>query len=161
MSAPFKNKSMLLGISFVMILSSVVLISQFGVGDGNMSASAVVQQNTQHQVNTRLDTLGSIYRAIGNVAVGATNASLQGYVTGIRAWVNMMPQIASTGTQTALAVGGSLEKMVGTTAVVIPAVYLKGIYAVGNGVAYIGIKGATVNSLADAGLSNLFTGNSR
>ncbi len=159
MSTPFRNRFMLFSILFVMILSSVVLISSFGVSSGSLSASAIVQPNTKHPVNMKTNLISSTYLTFGNVVVGATNASLRGYVTGIQMWVNAMPSVASAGTQTAMVLGGSLEKMVGTTAVAVPAIYIKGIYAVGNGVAYLGIKGATVNSLADTGLSNLFANN--
>ncbi|HEC93774.1 MAG TPA: hypothetical protein ENI56_00130, partial [Candidatus Kaiserbacteria bacterium] len=154
----FRNKFIFLGVLFVMLLSSGVLISRFGISGNSLSASAVAQPNVrvQHQVlATTDDPFSSAYLALGNTIIGATNASLRGYVIGIHMWVNTMSRIENVSTHAVLAVGISFEKVVGETAAAVPVIYLKGIYAIGNGMAYLSIKNVTVNSLASVELSKL------
>ncbi len=147
-----------------MVLSSGVLISRFGVSGNSLSASAIAQPRAlvqtgaqvKHPILTTVNPLSSAYLALGNTIIGASNASLRGYVMGIHMWVNTMPRIANTSTRAVFAVGESLERAVGTTVTVVPDIYLKGIYTIGNGLAYLSIKSATANSLASVELSNLF-----
>lgn len=164
-SEPFKNKFVLLGVLFLMVLSSGVLISNFGnIGNKSLSASAIqpiVQNAPQNisNVDTVINVFGSSYLALGNTIIDTTNIIINGYGVGIQAWVNTMPRVASVSTNTVVAVGSSIEKMAGTTATVVPTIYINGIYTVGNGIAYLGIKSSSANSLASAWVGGLFTGN--
>ena len=157
----FRNKFVFLSVLFVMILSSGVLISRFGISGNSLSASAVAQPDmrVQRSILTTKNPFSFASLAIGNTIIGATNASLRGYVMGIHMWVNTLLSIENVSTHTVLAIGASLERTTGETAMAVPIIYLKGIYAIGNGIAYLGIKNVTVSSLASVELSKIFVRN--
>lgn len=144
MKTPIKHRFILLSVLFVMIISSGVLIAQFGTG-GKMFATSA-QPSTQNSAY-----VASAYDTVGNTIIVAENASLLGYVKGTQIWIATALNVARMGTYGVLAIGNSLKRAINVTMIIAPTLYLKGIYTVGDSMAYLGIKSVAANSVASVG----------
>ncbi len=147
MQTPTKHKFILLSILFVMIISSSVLITQFGTG---VELSATYAQSSAHNSTY----VASAYNVIGNTVIIAENASLRGYIKGTKLWLATTYNAIRIGMYGVFVIGNSLKVAVRATIINTPDIYLNGIYTVGNSIAYLGIKSVSANSVASAGLVN-------
>lgn len=137
-----------------MLVSSGVLITQFGIG-GEYSATQF-QQDIQSPAYATVSQFG---HTIINTIIVTENVSLRGYAEGTQLWMASAFTTAHIGANTVFFIGNSLKKAVTETIAIAPVIYLKGIYVVGNSIAYLGIKSVSTNSMANIGFIDFLSKN--